>query len=314
MEIITNNALSLVPQTGFDGPTLEFDFSSFQIGVAEYAEGPTGCTVFLFTDDAALASDERGGLVGKTGDAEWSKAICLAGGSLPGLEAAAGVTAELFAQRGYSLENFAEVAGAIIYDYGQRENRIYPDMALGRAAVRAARPGVFPLGARGAGRSAGCGGVFDPARREPSGQAGAFCQVGPTKIAVFSVVNALGVILNRQGEVVKGNRDPETGVRVHPLPELARRLERGEPTAPPWGNTTLTVIVTNQKLSARQLQQLGKQVHSSMARIIFPFHTLVDGDVLYAVTTNEVEQPNLSVAGLGMLTSELLWDAILGIC
>ncbi len=35
--------------------------------------------------------------------------------------------------------------------------------------------------------------------------------------------------------------------------------------------------------------------------------------MLYAVTTNEVEHPTLSVAALGLLASELLWDAILGI-
>lgn len=313
MDLMTNRNTQLTPRTSFDGPTLTFDFPALQIGVAEYDEGPTGCTVFAFSADVATAIDARGGMVGKTSDYDWCQAICLAGGSLPGLEASAGVSAALFEQSGYSLESVPQVNGAIIFDYGRRENRIYPGLALGRAALRAARPGAFPLGARGAGRSAGCGGVFDFARSEPSGQGGAFRQVGPTKIAVFSVVNALGAVLNRQGEVVRGNRDPETGRRAHPREELERRLLTGEPTAPPFGNTTLTVIVTNQKLGARSLNQCARQVHSSMARIICPFHTLMDGDVLYAVTTNEVEQPNLSVAGLGMLASELLWDAILSI-
>jgi L-aminopeptidase/D-esterase-like protein len=313
MELMTNRNTPLTPRTTFDGPMLTFDFPALHIGVAEYEEGPTGCTVFTFSEDVATAIDARGGMVGKTDDFGWSQAICLAGGSLPGLEAAAGVSAALFEQSGYSLESVPQVNGAIIFDYGRRENRIYPDLALGRAALLAARPGVFPLGARGAGRSAGCGAVFDLARSEPSGQGGAFRQVGPTKIAAFSVVNALGVVLNRQGEVVRGNRDPETGLRPHPREELERRLLTGEPTSPPFGNTTLTVIVTNQKLSSRSLNQFARQVHSSMARIICPFHTLVDGDVLYAVTTNEVEHPTLSVAGLGILASELLWDAILGI-
>ena len=79
------------------------------------------------------------------------------------------------------------------------------------------------------------------------------------------------------------------------------------------GNTTLSVVVTNRKMSSGALNQLARQVHSSMARIIYPFHTLMDGDVLYAVTTNEVEHPTLSVAGLGMLASELVWDATLSI-
>ncbi len=313
MGLMTNRDTDLTPRTTFDGPTLTFDFPALQIGVAEYDEGPTGCTVFHFPDGVATAIDVRGGMVGKTGDYDWNHAICLAGGSLPGLEAAAGVSAALFEGHDYSLERFGLVSGAIIYDYGSRDSVIYADLALGRAALLAARPGVFPLGRRGAGRSASVGKVFDFVRGEPSGQGGAFRQVGPTKLAVFSVVNALGAVLNRQGKVVRGNRDPLTGMRAHPAEELERRLLKGEPTEPDWGNTTLTVVVTNQKLDARSLNQFARQVHSSMARVIYPFHTLMDGDVLYAVTTNEVEHPTLSVAGLGMLAAELLWDAILGI-
>src|SRR5579871_1724983 len=311
MDTMTNRNTTLTPRTSFDGPMLTFDFPGLEIGVAEYEEGPTGCTVFSFPGGAATAIDERGGWVGRTIGYEWNHAICLAGGSLYGLEAAAGVSNALFEQDGYSLKDFPLVSGSILYDFGVRENRIYPDLALGRAALLAARPGVFPLGARGAGRSAGCGAVFDLARSEPSGQGGAFRQVGPTKIAVFSVVNALGVVLNRQGEVVRGNRDPETGLRPHPREELERRLLTGEPTSPPFGNTTLTVIVTNQKLSSRSLNQFARQVHSSMSRIICPFHTLVDGDVLYAVTTNEVENDALTPVALGIAASELMWDAIL---
>jgi L-aminopeptidase/D-esterase-like protein len=308
---VSNDDAQLVPQTTFDGPALTFDFPGLAIGVAEYAEGPTGCTVFLLPAGAATAIDERGGMVGKTGDYEWNHAICLAGGSLPGLEAAAGVGAELFARHDYRLDHFALVSGAIIFDYGARANRIYPDKALGRAAVQAARPGVFPLGRRGAGRSAGCGGVFDRARAEPAGQGGAFREIGPTKVGVFTVVNALGAIIDRQGQVVRGNRDPATGERRHPADELHERLARGTPTASPAGNTTLTVLVTNQKLSRHALQQLARQVHSSMARAISPFHTGRDGDVLYALTTNAVENRALDDPALGMLASELAWDAVL---
>src|SRR5262245_28341396 len=256
---LTNDNLNLTPVTDFAGPALTFDFVGLEIGVAEYAEGPTGCTVFLLPNGAATSIDVRGGAPGLIGNYEWNHAICLAGGSLYGLEAAAGVTAELFARRNYSTswDNFALVSGAIIYDYGGRGNSIYPDKALGRAAARAARPGVFPLGARGAGRSAGCGGWFK--RGEPCGQGGAFRQVGPTKVAVFCVVNALGVIVDRQGQVVRGNRDPVSGRRAHYRAELDRRLAE-ERMAPPNGNTTLTVVVTNQKLGNRALQQLSRQV------------------------------------------------------
>jgi len=308
---LSNDNLDLTPQTTFDGPELTFDFADLEIGVAEYSQGPTGCTVFLFPKGAATSIDVRGGSPGLIGNYEWNHAICLAGGSLYGLEATAGVTAELFARRNYSThwDNFALASGAIIYDYGRRDTSIYPDKALGRAAVRAARAGVFPLGARGAGRSAGCGGWFG--RSEACGQGGAFRQVGATKVAVFCVVNALGVIVDRQGQVVRGNYDPATGRREPFGDELERRIAKQISATPPHGNTTLTVLATNQKLSSMALRQLARQVHSSMARTIQPFHTSFDGDVLFAVTTNEVEHGPIDDMLLGMLAAELAWDAVL---
>jgi L-aminopeptidase/D-esterase-like protein len=77
------------------------------------------------------------------------------------------------------------------------------------------------------------------------------------------------------------------------------------------GNTTLTVVVTNQRLDRRALRQLGRQVHASMARAIHPFHALLDGDVLYAVTTAEVENEALDPVALSVVASELAWDAVL---
>ena len=89
MDPITNDLVSLTPITSFDGPVLKFDFPGLSIGVAEYSEGPTGCTVFLFTKLAQAAVDVRGGSHGTllTEERERVGAICLAGGSLMGLEA-----------------------------------------------------------------------------------------------------------------------------------------------------------------------------------------------------------------------------------
>jgi L-aminopeptidase/D-esterase-like protein len=48
-----------------------------------------------------------------------------------------------------------------------------------------------------------------------------------------------------------------------------------------------------------------------MARAIQPFHTIHDGDVFFTATTSEVENPDLSEIALGVLASELAWDAVL---
>ncbi len=312
-EPITNDNTPLTPKTAFEGPVLEFDFPSLHIGVAEYEEGPTGCTVFYFPDGAKSVVDIRGGMPGTiqgiaAADGGIS-AICFAGGSLYGLEAATGVSAEIFAQSGYP--GIYSVRGAIIYDFF-RANWIYPDKTLGRAAVKAAKPGIFPLGARGAGRSATCGKwLLKPFESESAGQGGAFRQVGPTKIAVFSVVNSLGAIMDRQGTVVRGHYNPQTG-RRHTLTDAVNLPPPDDnSTNPSEGNTTLTLVVTNQKLDMEALHQLAKHVHSSMTRAIYPFHTSVDGDVLYAVTTDEVENPDINHFVLNHIASELAWDAVL---
>jgi L-aminopeptidase/D-esterase-like protein len=48
-----------------------------------------------------------------------------------------------------------------------------------------------------------------------------------------------------------------------------------------------------------------------MARAIQPFHALADGDVIYAVSTNQVENPTVESIGLGVVASELSWEAVL---
>jgi len=308
----SNDGLDLVPRSRFESRTLELDFPGLEIGVAEYEEGPTGCTVFHFPSGASVATDVRGGSPGTIGGYEWLHAICLAGGSLYGLEASTGVAAELLARRGYAVgwTEIALVSGAIIFDYGPRTNAVYPDKELGRAALRAAREGVFPLGTRGAGRSATVGKTFEFAQGEPAGQGGAFRALGPTRLAVFTVVNAVGAIVDRKGQVVRGHLERATGTRG-PLVAGIESLHAPPAPAPLPGSTTLTVLVTNQRLARRPLTQLGRQVHASMARAIHPFHALVDGDVLYAVSTDEVDNAEVDSISLGVVASELAWDAVL---
>ena len=318
MTRLSNDAahVNLEPAPPPPGPALTFDFPGLEIGVAEYPEGPTGCTVFHFPAGAALEVDVRGGSPSVVGALGRAHAICLTGGSIYGLQAVAGVGAELLAQREYDTawDNIGLTAGAVIYDYRPRDNAIHPDAALGRAALRWARPGHFPLGPRGAGCSATVGKGLSLDRGELAGQGGAFRQIGATRIAVFTVVNAIGVIVDRQGRVVRGGLDRRTGLRQSLVEEAEQMIAGMEPPSPavlPGGNTTLTVLVTNRQMDQRSLRQLGRQVHGSMARAIQPFHTLYDGDVLFTATTAEVADDGLSEGALAVLASELAWDAVL---
>lgn len=322
-----------VPRTHAEGRKLEFDFPGMKVGVAEYDEGPTGTTVFYFPDSAKGAVDVRGGAPGDLNaavlmnarDDKLVQAVVFSGGSWYGLSAATGVAngiKDLRAEQGEP-DFIAGVAGAIIFDVGGRRfSRVTPDDRLGRAALASAVEGWFPLGARGAGRSAMQGYYYvrgDGADRfanwPHSGQGGAFRTIGPTRIGVFTVVNALGTIVDRDGRIVRCERNG----RTNDCPSIRDKLEAfapiggsaDSPPSGPTGNTTLTLVVTNQKLPFWALQRLAVQVHGSMNRGIQPFATEADGDVLYAVSTDEVDNPDLSPMDLGVLASELAWDAIL---
>lgn len=290
-------SFNLTPVTHFDSSYLEFDIPGLKIGIAEYEEGPTGCTVFVFKDGAATAVDIRGGMVGQVeSDYQFHQAICFAGGSLHGLEAVSGVRAALTAmEKPQSPPPIPLVAGAIIYDWFGRENTIYPDKTLGFAATTAAAEGRFFFGRHGAGRWAGVG------------QGGAYRQIGVTKIAVFTVVNALGDIIDRHGKV-------RTRDKRHPLEKLETRLadERTSLGDQSGKHTTLTIVATNQKWRHGELNQIGRQVHASMARAIQPFHTMQDGDILFTATTGAVENDILkSTTDFGLIASELAWDAVI---
>src|SRR4051794_25590919 len=223
---VSNDHLHLVPRVAWQGAALRFDWPGLRIRIAAYEEGASGRTVFQFLPARApRAPHVRAGSPGQLGGFDWVHAICLAGGSLYGLEAATGVAAEILAQRGHEVgwTNIPNVSGAIVYDFGRRETTVYPDKALGRAALTAAREGVFPLGARGAGRSVSVGKTFGLERGEPGGQGAAFRQAGATKVAVFTVVNAVGAIVDREGRVVRGHLTP-AGERTPLLEGVTERL------------------------------------------------------------------------------------------
>jgi 6-aminohexanoate-oligomer endohydrolase len=315
------------------GPSLQFDFPQMRVGIAEYDEGPTGTTVFYFPGGVKGAVDVRGGSPGTVNatalmdsyESKMMQAVVFSGGSWYGLSAATGVAngiKKLKAEEG-NVDFIAGVVAAIIYDVGgRRYSRVTPDDRLGRAALESATTGSFPLGSRGAGRSAMQGAYYMRGKSADrfadwshSGQGGAFRTIGPTKIGVFTVVNALGTIVDRNGRVVRCHRNiPDVK-----CPSIADKLKAFAPISGavdrsgngPTGNTTLTLVVTNQKMPFWALQRLATQVHGSMSRAIQPFATADDGDVLYAVTTDEVTNDSLSAMDLSVLASELAWDAVL---
>ena len=313
----------LVADTSVQGPSLTFDWPAVQIGIASYEEGPTGVTVFRFPKRVSAAVDVRGGSPGTVNtdmlrlgyDGQFMDAIVLSGGSTPGEEAITSIMGALMDAGTHSgaWDALPTSAGAIIYDYrDHRLSDIYPDKRLALAALNSVRPGAFPLGAQGAGRAASQGSLFDCAAH--SGQGGAFRQIGEIKVAAFTVVNALGVVTDRNGRIVRCHRDPAWGDVTMTSDLLARFPTHAQGASNgPTNHTTISLVVTNERMSFASLQRLAVQTHSSMGRGLQPFSTSEDGDTLFAVSTQEVaaNETALPLESLNIVAGEAMWDAIL---
>lgn len=320
------------PHVSFDGPALTFDMPDVLVGVAEYEEGPTGTTVLDFAKPVKAAVDVRGGGPGTINtdalrlayDESFVNAIVLSGGSSYGLSAATGVAnafKDAITDPG-SWQNVATVPGAIIFDLDDRRfNDVTPDDALGRAALNAARTGWCPLGARGAGRFAETGAYFGI--QQHSGQGAAFRRSGETKVLVVTVINADGLVVDRNGQVLRcaqpvngrcGSIAEMLSAHLASLVNSRQARVSSRKSQGLTANTTVTVVVTNRALPFWALQRLAVQVHTSMGRAIQPFSMSDDGDTLFAVTTGEAKGAEISdedLGNLGVLASETAWDAIL---
>jgi hypothetical protein len=130
-------------------------------------------------------------------------------------------------------------------------------------------------------------------------------------------VNAFGVVTNRDGHVVACNPGEGWPKPLRPTDLLAGMPDSRKPGWQPPNtqrNTTVSLVVVNQTLDPALLQRIAVQVHTSMARSLQPFATEYDGDVLYAISTGELddEQPGaLTSVDLGVIASEVMWDAVL---
>ena len=301
----------------------DYFFRGIKCGIAQYEEGPTGCTVIIFENDngepmnVSFYADRRGGAIGAVfDDFGIANGFCFSGGSLYGLEAVFGVMEYFHEKSGFSNDwmKIPDIPGAIIFDFGPRQNAIYPDKKLGYFAASHAKIGRIPTGQYGAGRLATVGKGFDFTLGQLSGQGASFKEIGDVKILAISVVNAIGAIMDRTGQAVLGHFDRQSGQRIDLLDmlqhEVSTQTVQDEKTK--TENTTLTLVITNHKFGSYHLKQIARQLHSSMSKMIYPFHTSNDGDILFFASTNEIE-PIFDDVRFSMLASEVVWDAVLSI-
>jgi L-aminopeptidase/D-esterase-like protein len=269
--------------------------AGYRIGHASDFERRTGCTVILPPPGTIAAVDVRGGAPGTRETGVFTPGnlvsqidgLLFTGGSAFGLAAATGVMAWLRSEgAGFAVgaTKVPIVAGAVIFDLAVGDPAAFPDASMGEAACRAASEGAVEVGPVGAGTGATIGKLLGVERASPGGVGlGVVSLPGGDAVAALAVVNAFGDVVDPEnGELLAGPRGAAGPVRT------ARALLDGgapiRPPAAPGGNTTLVCVATTVAFEAGSLKRVSMEAHDGIARAVRPSHSVVDGDVVFALS------------------------------
>ena len=298
------------------------DVAGVLVGHAQDARLGSGTTAIVFEEPAVAGIDVRGGGPG-TREADVLEpsatvgridGIALSGGSAFGLEAGGGVQAWLRERgRGYAVRTARVpiVPGAILFDLlagGDKDwGRFAPYRDLGYAAAAAA--GVeFALGSVGAGLGATTadlkGGIGSAAATTPEGLG----------IGVLAAVNAAGSAVMGGGPWVwaapfeEGGEFGGLGFPSATPPGALRLRTKGSQRE----STTLVVVATDAILTKAQARRLAVMAQTGLARSIYPVHTPLDGDVVFAAATGRkrLADPLTSLSELGSIAANVTARAV----
>jgi L-aminopeptidase/D-esterase-like protein len=239
-------------------------------------------------------------------------AICLAGGSAFGLEAASGVR-DYLGKKGigfrFGSARIPIVPGAILFDLGIGKNSARATIAMGAAAAAAANADAVQEGCVGAGTGATVGKALGFRNAMKSGLGSATVSLpGNVLVSALAVVNAMGDVLDPStGNIVAGARKSPDSMEFVRATEVVkqRKPQRAETTG---GNTTLVVVATNAQLTKLEAAKLAHVSQHGLVRSISPVHTNVDGDTVFALSagSERAEFTALSVAAAEAVVEAIL--------
>ena len=189
------------------------------------------------------------------------------------------------------------VPAAALFDLGRggvSANR--PDAALGRQAAEAAARGPVHTGVVGAGTGAVMAGG---SLKGGTGTASVHLPAGVV-VGALVVVNAAGSPCADDGALyAAGFVDDESLRPPRPGgsdPGLASATPSPTDTGPPM-NTTLAVVATNARLDVAQVRRAAGAAHDGLARALRPVHTLFDGDVVFGLSTCDLDAETAAAPG-----------------
>ncbi|MBE1289125.1 MAG: peptidase T4 [Rhodobacteraceae bacterium] len=264
------------------------------------------------TRETALLSPER--LVQEV------DALVLAGGSAFGLDAASGVMDGLRAAgRGFAVGDqlVPIVPAAILFDLINGGDKAWgqnPYPALGRAAFEAASPD-FVLGTVGAGTGALTADL-------KGGLGSASVTFDGITVGALVAVNALGRVTMGDGPqfwAAPFELGAEFGgLGTGALGTGALGTGAFDPSARPLvkghrdGATTIAIVATDAALTQAQATRMATAAHDGMARAIYPAHTPMDGDLVFAAATGAqpLRDPLMDTLHLGNAAALCLSRAI----
>jgi len=173
------------------------------------------------------------------------------------------------------------VPAAALFDLWVGDPDARPGPENGYEACVAASDQV-PEGNVGAGTGATVAKLAGPGGAVKAGIGTASRQDGELVVGDVAAVNAVGEVLDENGEV------------------LARsRLDlSGEPEA--GTNTTLVVVATNARLTRERAHLLAQASHEGLTGAIRPAHTLRDGDTVFSLATGQVGADQRRVEALAV--------------
>lgn len=253
----------------------------------------TGCTVFLCPDNTVASVDVRGPAPGSRESAllqvdkpiSHVNGVVLTGGSAFGLATADGVMRYL-AENGIGhqtpIRPIPIVPAAVVYDLFLGGGKRLPGAKMGYRACELASEQAVAQGNVGAGAGVTVGKWGGWRGMMKGGFGLATMEIDGTTVTAAAVVNAIGDVVNIDGSVLAGARDPAGNwlVETDPL----RRM----PSAPPANlvtNTTLVVVMTDATLTKVEANRLAQRAHDGLAIAIRPVHTTHDGDTAFALAT-----------------------------
>jgi D-aminopeptidase len=298
------------------------DIEGVRVGHAEDHRLGSGTTAILFDAPAVASIDIRGGspgshetdLLDPAMTIEHVDAVVLSGGSAFGLDAASGVQAYLRQQgRGFKVRTARVpiVPAAILFDLlngGDKDwGRFPPYRDLGYAAAADAA-GKFALGSVGAGLGATTvnlkGGIGSASARTREGHL----------VGTLVAVNAAGSATVGQSRcfwAAPFERNREFGGHGFPSPLPPNALEVKLKGAA-GQSTTLCLVVTDAVLSKAQIKRLAIMAQDGLARALYPIHTPVDGDIVFAASTRRrpLPDPAIGLAELGAVAANVVARAV----